>query len=101
MCPDDRIEIGLDGEAQRQRATCIEAARPARHDAPDEFVRLATDAGDDLIAGDPAERFDLFADGTAHTRHGEVDPVPELVAREACRMDQKADRRARTRVPEI
>src|SRR5215216_2786091 len=99
MGADDVVERGLDTKAERAGAAGVETARPAIDDTHDELVRLAADARRDRVAGDPPQRRDLLAHRAAHARHGEVDARPELLAREACGVDEEADRGARACMP--
>ena len=55
--------------------------------------------GGDLVAGDPAQRRDLFGHRAADARHGEIDARAELARVEARGMDEKARRRARAGMP--
>src|SRR5216684_2045600 len=71
--PDDVIE-GLfgRGETELQRPLRLEITRPAADDADNERIRLALDAGGDLVARHPLQRGDLFADGRGQAGHGEI-----------------------------
>src|SRR3954452_12844458 len=97
--PDDALEIGLDGEPERQRAACIEAAGPACDDPLDELVRLTPDPGDCLLARHAPKRLDLLTHRAAYARHRQVDARPELLSRELGRVDEEADRGAWARMP--
>src|SRR5450756_840948 len=80
MDADDVVECRFHLEAEREAAARIEAAWPAGHNAFDQFVRCTLDAPGDLVAGDAAQRRNLFADRAAHSRHGEIDAVAQSVS---------------------
>src|SRR5579871_791010 len=95
----DLVEGRLRLEAERERALRIEAAGPAGDHARNQRIRLAADARGDALAGDPAQRGQLFGDGAAHTGHVEVHARPEFAAVESRGVQEKADGRARAGVP--
>src|SRR5689334_13855978 len=77
MDADDVVERSLgSGETELTRALGFEVARPAVDNTHDEGIRFAFDAGGDLVAGDPLQGCDLFADGRRQTGHGEVTARP-------------------------
>ena len=96
---DDLVERSLGAKAERERAARLEPARPAGHDARNQRVRLAADAGGGRVAGNPAQGGDLFGDGAAHARHGEIHARSELLACQAGGMDEESDGGARARMP--
>ena len=49
----DVIEASFGAEAERGGASCIEILRPARHDAGDDRIGLATDQLDGFGATEP------------------------------------------------
>src|SRR6478609_9431504 len=98
MCTDNIVERSLGLKAEIPRALCIELLGPAGNNSLNKLVRCAPDARNDLLAGDAVQSLDLLSDGTGYTGHGEIDARPELVARQPCRVDKKADSCARTRV---
>src|SRR6516162_8637918 len=75
------------------------AARPAGDDTGNQRVRLAADAGSNLIARNPAQRRDLLGNGAADAGHGEIDARSELRGIDPGRMNQEPDRGARAGVP--
>jgi len=99
MGADDVVERRFHLEAEHEAAARIEAAWPAGNDALNQFVRCTLDAPGDFVAGDAAQRRDLFADRAAHTRHGDIDAVAQLRARQADGVDEKSDRRAWAGMP--
>src|ERR1700675_3338324 len=88
MDADDLVERFFRSKAQGERAAGIESMRPAGDDARNERIGLVADAGRHRVAGDAAERFDLFGDGATYARHGEVDAGPKLLVRKARRVDE-------------
>src|ERR1700690_2221111 len=99
MGADDVVERRFPLEAEREAAARIEAAWPAGDDALNQFVRCTLDESADLVAGDAAQRRDLFPDLAPHTRHGDIDAVAQLRARQAGCVDEKSNRRARAGMP--
>ena len=75
---DDVVERAFRDESEFARPPGLEAVRPAVDDAHHQRIGLAADAGGDLVAGDPPQRFDLLGDGAGHAGHGEVDAGAEL-----------------------
>src|SRR5438105_2074107 len=99
MDANDVIERGFAAKPERQRAAWIEPSRPAGNNAGDKRVRLAANAGCDLVASDPTQGGDLLGDRAAYAGHRDIDARDELAGIEACGMDKKSDRSARTGVP--
>ena len=61
MDADDVVERALRDESERARPLGPETVWPAVDDAHHQRVRLAADAGSDLVSGDPPQRIDLLA----------------------------------------
>src|SRR5271155_1210766 len=78
MHADDLVKRTLGGKTESARAGRIEPARPAGNDPRHQRIRLAADAGGDLIAGDPAQRGDLLGHRATYARHRQIDARAEL-----------------------
>src|SRR6266516_2275008 len=91
----DLVERAFGFEAEFARAARLDALRPARDDARDQRILSAANARGHTLAGDAAQRRNLLGDGAGHARHGEIDARTKRVARQARRMDEETNRRAR------
>src|SRR6185312_16878761 len=58
----DVVEFVFHLESQLARTCAVDAFGPIGDDTGDQGVRFAADARGDLVAGDAAQRVDLFAD---------------------------------------
>src|SRR5439155_14582995 len=92
---DDFIKRALGLKTQLTRAARLDALRPARDDARDQRILSAANARGHTLAGDAAQPRNLLGDGAGHARHGEIDAPTKRVARQARRMDEETNRRAR------
>src|SRR6516162_8237052 len=99
MDANDLVKGRFAAKSEAERAARVEAARPAGDDTGNQRVRLAADAGSDLIARNPAQRRDLLGNGAADAGHGEIDARSELRGIDPGRMNQEPDRGARAGVP--
>src|SRR5260370_12280120 len=94
----DLVERAFGFEAEFARAARLDALRPARDDARDQWILGAANARGNALAGDAPQRRDLLGDGAADARHRKIDAGTERVARQTRGVHEKADRGARARM---
>src|SRR5262249_43556831 len=98
VCADNVVETVLSLKSEITRTPRIETLGPATNDLLDKLVGYPADARGYLAACDAAQRFDLFSDRAGYAGHGKINASAKLLTRQARRMEQKSDRRTRTRM---
>src|SRR6516225_11798830 len=90
----DLVERAFGLEAELARAARLDALRPARDDARDQWILGAANARGNALARDAPQRGDLLGDGAADARHRKIDAGTERVARQTRRVHEEANRGA-------
>ena len=91
------VDSALKPSARARLAS--ELARPARNNLLNERIWLTTDALDNLLAGDLAQRLDLPTDRDGKSRHRKIATRADFLAIERGCMNKEIDCRTRRGVP--
>src|SRR5579872_490355 len=91
----DLVEFFLGLEAELARPPRVDAFRPTRDNAHDQFVWLPLDARSYLEAGDAGKRLDLLGYCATNAGHCEVDTRAELLAGQPGGVNEETDGGAR------